>query len=113
MTVFYRIKGMPDKDIQNWLNPERAARARELLPAADLRLGDAVALPWEADTFQLVVASTLFTSVLDNQVRRMIAGEIVRVLAPGGAPAAGYLRRPIPAVPTGSRSSATQTFSTS
>ena len=67
------------------LNPGRANRARKILPAADLRIGDAVELPWEDRRFQLVVASTLFTSVLDNEVRGLIADEIVRVLAPGGA----------------------------
>lgn len=67
------------------LEPTRAHKAQELLPAADLRIGDAVALPWESETFQLAVASTLFTSVLDHRVRRLIAGEIIRVLAPGGA----------------------------
>ena len=67
------------------LNAARAARARQILPAADLRIGDAVELPWEAQTFQLVVASTVFTSVLDQEVRRLIADEIVRVLQPGGA----------------------------
>ena len=67
------------------LDPARARRAQELLPAADLRLGDAVALPWDNGTFQLAIVSTLFTSVLDDRVRRMIADEIVRVLAPGGA----------------------------
>lgn len=55
------------------------------MPAADLRTGDAVELPWDNDTFQLAVASTLFTSVLDLNVRRLIADEITRVLAPGGA----------------------------
>jgi SAM-dependent methyltransferase len=67
------------------LYPERASKAREVLPAADLRTGDAVELPWEDQTFQLIVTSTLFTSVLDNDVRRLIADEIVRVLQPGGA----------------------------
>lgn len=67
------------------LNAARAARARQILPVADLRIGDAVELPWEEHRFQLVVASTLFTSVLDNDVRRLIADEIVRVLQPGGA----------------------------
>lgn len=67
------------------LDPGRAAKAREILPAADLRTGDAVELPWDNDTFQLAVASTLFTSVLDPNVRRLIADEITRVLAPGGA----------------------------
>lgn len=67
------------------LDPSRARRACEILPGADLRTGDAVELPWDNDTFQLAVASTLFTSVLDLKVRRMIADEITRVMAPGGA----------------------------
>jgi SAM-dependent methyltransferase len=67
------------------LDPGRAAKASEIFPVADLRIGDAVELPWESETFKLVVASTLFTSVLDLDVRRLIADEIVRVLAPGGA----------------------------
>jgi ubiquinone/menaquinone biosynthesis C-methylase UbiE len=67
------------------LEPNRARKAQELLPAADLRIGDAVALPWDSETFQLAIASTLFTSVLDRRVRRLIADEVVRVLAPGGA----------------------------
>jgi ubiquinone/menaquinone biosynthesis C-methylase UbiE len=67
------------------LDPTRARKAQELLPAADLRVGDAVALPWDGETFQLAIASTVFTSVLDQRVRQLIADEIVRVLAPGGA----------------------------
>jgi ubiquinone/menaquinone biosynthesis C-methylase UbiE len=67
------------------LDAARANKAREILPMADLRVGDAVELPWEDKAFQLVVVSTLFTSVLDNDVRRLIADEIVRVLVPGGA----------------------------
>jgi len=67
------------------LDPNRANTARVILPEADLRTGDAVELPWAGETFQLVVVSTLFTSLLDNRVRRLIADEIVRVLAPGGA----------------------------
>jgi len=62
----------------------RISRAKEILPAADLRVGDATRLPWDNDTFNVVVSSTLFTSVLDLGVRYLIAGEIVRVLAPGG-----------------------------
>jgi SAM-dependent methyltransferase len=67
------------------LDSDRAARAHEILPLADLRVGDATNLPWEDGTFQLAIASTLFTSILDANVRRLIAVEIVRVLAPGGA----------------------------
>jgi SAM-dependent methyltransferase len=67
------------------LDATRAAKARAILPAADLRIGDAVELPWDNETFRFVIASTLFTSVLDLNVRRLIADEITRVLAPGGA----------------------------
>src|SRR6185503_16814990 len=67
------------------LSAARAGKARQILPVADLRIGDAVEMPWEDRTFRLVVASTLFTSVLDDEVRRLLADEVVRVLAPGGA----------------------------
>lgn len=67
------------------LDEARAACAQEALPAADLRIGDAAAMPWADKRFSLVVTSTVFTSVLDAALRRQIADEIVRVLAPGGA----------------------------
>jgi ubiquinone/menaquinone biosynthesis C-methylase UbiE len=66
------------------LDPQRIAQARDALPSADLRVGDATALPWDADSFSLVVASTLFTSILEPLARCRAACEIVRVLAPGG-----------------------------
>jgi ubiquinone/menaquinone biosynthesis C-methylase UbiE len=67
------------------LDPVRLQEARETLPGADLRVADASALPWPDGTFGLVIASTVFTSVVDVAVRRAMAGEITRVLAPGGA----------------------------
>jgi ubiquinone/menaquinone biosynthesis C-methylase UbiE len=67
------------------LDPSRALKARQVLPVADLRTGDAVELPWDDGTFRLAISSTLFTSILDQDVRRLVADEIVRVLAPGGA----------------------------
>ena len=78
--------GIPERNLHGIeLNEPRAERAREALPVADLRIGDAVSLPWKQDTFQLVVASTVFTSILDAEMRCKIAAEISRVLAPGGA----------------------------
>ena len=67
------------------LDPGRAAEARVRFPGADLRVGDATQLPWEDGSFRLTVASTVFTSILDPAVRRVLADEITRVLAPGGA----------------------------
>ena len=60
----------------------RAARAR--LPGADIRLGDASALPWEDASFDLVLQSMMFSSILDAGVRAAAARELARVLAPGG-----------------------------
>ena len=67
------------------LDAARVHAARECFPLADLRIGDATALPWDDGTFRLAIASTVFTSILDPRVRALLAGEIVRVLAPGGA----------------------------
>jgi ubiquinone/menaquinone biosynthesis C-methylase UbiE len=78
--------GVRERDIHGVeLSATRAERAQELLPVADLRVGDATAMHWEDGRFQLVIASTVFTSILDGEVRKLLAGEICRVLAPGGA----------------------------
>jgi ubiquinone/menaquinone biosynthesis C-methylase UbiE len=67
------------------VNEMRASTAQGLLPMADLRVGDAANLTWADESFQLVVASTVFTSILDQGVRRTVANEITRVLAKDGA----------------------------
>ncbi|MCW5897362.1 MAG: class I SAM-dependent methyltransferase [Bacteroidetes bacterium] len=78
--------GVPETNISGIeLDAQRAGIARQLLPAADLRVGDAAGMPWPDESFHLVVASTVFTSILDQEVRRQVADEITRVLAPGGA----------------------------
>ncbi len=66
------------------LDAARAAIAREILPNADLRMGDATNLPWEKEKFQIVILSTVFSSILDNNVRKLIADEVYRVLALNG-----------------------------
>jgi ubiquinone/menaquinone biosynthesis C-methylase UbiE len=67
------------------LDSVRAAEAQSRFPNVDLRIGDATRLPWDDASFRLVVVSTVFSSILDAGVRRLVAAEIVRVLAPGGA----------------------------
>ena len=66
------------------LDEIRARQAQIALPNADLRVGNAASLPWENDSFKVVIASTVFSSILDSDVRKLIAGEIHRVLANGG-----------------------------
>src|SRR5262245_46398175 len=67
------------------LDAKRAVVAQQRLPGADLRVGDATNLPWEASRFQLVIASTVFSSIHDAVVRARVAEEMWRVLRPGGA----------------------------
>lgn len=66
------------------LDAKRAAFAKRALPKADLRIGDATSLPWKDKTFDLVVISTVFSSILNNEVRKIIADETNRVLVSGG-----------------------------
>jgi len=67
------------------LDPGRAASAAARFPDADIRSGDASHLPWTDDSFDLVLQSTVFSSILDTDMRRAVASEMLRVLAPGGA----------------------------
>lgn len=67
------------------LEPDRLATAASRLPRADLREADATALSWPDASFDVVLQATVFTSILDAQVRRQVAAEMARVLAPGGA----------------------------
>ena len=67
------------------LNTARVNLMRAQLPNADLRAGDASELPWDDCHFQLVIASTVFSSILDLEMRSKVANEIERVLTPGGS----------------------------
>jgi SAM-dependent methyltransferase len=64
---------------------DRSAAASERLPDADIRAGSARAMPWSDAEFDLALQFTLLSSVLDQNARREIASETLRVLRPGGA----------------------------
>ena len=60
--------------------------ARKRLPAAcDIRLGDACKTDFATESFDVVFASTVFTSILDDDVQASLAGEMWRLVKPGGA----------------------------
>ena len=67
------------------LDPGRAAACAARFPGADIRSGDASVLPWESGSFDLVFQGTVFSSILDPGMRRAVASEMLRVLAPAGA----------------------------
>ena len=58
--------------------------ARAVHPELRLVQGSAAALPFPDGTFDLVSQFTVFSSILDADVRRRAAGEMLRVLRPGG-----------------------------
>lgn len=64
----------------------RVVQGRRLSPAAVL-LGcqNARQLGFASGSFDLVVVSTVFSSILDRGVRAQVAAEILRVVTPGGA----------------------------
>lgn len=59
-------------------------QAKEKLPGAHLAAGSAEKLPFDDGFFDVVVQLTVFTSILDENLRKTIATEMLRVLAPGG-----------------------------
>ncbi len=67
------------------LVPARVERARWRIPRADIRLGNAVALPWPDRSFDLLTQFMLFMNILVPELKQAIANEMLRVLKPGGA----------------------------
>jgi ubiquinone/menaquinone biosynthesis C-methylase UbiE len=63
---------------------DRVARARELTPGAQIEAGDVQAMPYQAASFDLVLAFTLLSSVTDAAARQRVASELLRVTKPGG-----------------------------
>jgi ubiquinone/menaquinone biosynthesis C-methylase UbiE len=66
------------------LLPERGETARERVPGADIRVGDASELPWPDGHFDVAAQSMMFSSILDPGMRGRAAAEMLRVLRPGG-----------------------------
>lgn len=68
------------------LLPERVAQARHCLPAATvLHAGDAMHAPIEPDSQDLVLVSTVFSSLLDEAFQHALADALWRWVKPGGA----------------------------
>lgn len=75
----------PENLVGNELLHERVERARHMLPQG-VRLfpGDASALPFEDASFDIVYQSTVFSSILDDELQCRIAEAMWRWVRPGG-----------------------------
>ena len=67
------------------VQPDTVARAHARWPELRFDVADATVVPFRDASFDLVLCFTLFTSILDDGVARRVAGEVRRVLRPGGA----------------------------
>jgi ubiquinone/menaquinone biosynthesis C-methylase UbiE len=82
---FVRWGARPDCITGIDLLADAVAEAQRLVPAGvQVQIGNAADLPFPAASFDLVLQSTVFTSVLHPEVRRKIASEMLRVVRPQG-----------------------------
>ncbi|HEU5018869.1 MAG TPA: class I SAM-dependent methyltransferase [Pseudolabrys sp.] len=58
--------------------------ARQNVPGSHVAVGAADHLPFPAGSFDLVVQSTVFTSILDPSLKEAVASEMARILRPNG-----------------------------
>jgi len=67
------------------LLPHRVAEATSLSPRRmNIQQGNAAQLQYSDETFDLVLQSLVFTSVVDTRIKKLIASEMCRVLKPNG-----------------------------
>ncbi len=66
------------------LLPDRVAAARAAYPQLEFRVGNAEHLDFPDGSFDLLMAFTVFSSILDPVMARNVALEIDRLLRPGG-----------------------------
>jgi SAM-dependent methyltransferase len=82
---FLQWGALPENVFGIDLLPERVELARKLCPpGVHLECRNGVALDFPDASFDLVLQSTVFTSILDPEMKQRIAAEMLRVLKPGG-----------------------------
>ena len=81
-----KLGARPDRLCGVDLLPDSLARARSLCaPEVSLTCADATRTGFPDGSFDLVLQSTVFSSILEAEVRRALAGEMLRLLRPHGA----------------------------
>ena len=66
------------------LSADRVHLAKRLAPYLDIRCASAADIPYEDQTFDLVMQHVVFTSILQDDILFTIAQQMVRVLKPTG-----------------------------
>jgi ubiquinone/menaquinone biosynthesis C-methylase UbiE len=81
------------------LSEDRVEAARQAVPAATLWVQDGDTLPFPDRSVQLVVLSTVLSSILDPGTRRQVAAEAYRIISDDGILLIYDIRLPSPANP--------------
>jgi colanic acid biosynthesis glycosyl transferase WcaI len=81
------------------LLPDRIEHARQSLPGAVFQVGSADRLDYQDKSFDIVIASTMFSSIHDERLAQAAAGEMTRVVADNGVILCYDVRYPNPANP--------------
>jgi ubiquinone/menaquinone biosynthesis C-methylase UbiE len=77
--------GLPQKNIYGTdVLAERLTKAHSILPNIPLACADGRALPYRADSFDLVILYTVMSSILDKNVQKQVIDELLRVVKPNG-----------------------------
>lgn len=63
---------------------DRIGQGRSISPNINFHLGNAASLPFEDDSFDIVCQFVMFTSILDAELKKRIAAEMMRVVRPTG-----------------------------
>jgi len=74
----------PDNCFGIDLLPERIEQASKLSPGMELRCENAVNISFDNDSFDIVLCFTVFSSIIDIEMKQLIAREIIRVRSPEG-----------------------------
>jgi len=64
--------------------PDRIESAKTLSPNIEFECRNALQLPYADESFDIVMQFTVFTSILDFETKKRVAGEMIRVLRPRG-----------------------------
>ena len=84
LAEFQTFGFMPENLAGIELDGKRAEFAKNRLQGAAIRYGNAAALPWQDNSFDIVFQSTVFTSVKDSATQKEIASEMKRVCRKDG-----------------------------
>lgn len=83
--IKFLIRGVPPPNLYGIdLMEHRIEKAKMLCPVINFTVGNAEHLPYPDNFFDLVIQFTCFSSILDLEVKKNVAREMLRVLKKGG-----------------------------